>query len=83
MIQLMDRPTKEKILATAKAELLRDSWGTFVDDPHLGPILPEPRCQASDSLVVWNEKPKVRINGVTVYLTTPRGMASIVSAIAD
>lgn len=29
----MDRPTKEKILAAAKTELLRHSLGTFVHDP--------------------------------------------------
>lgn len=33
IIQLKDRLTKEKILAAAKAELMKYSLGNFVDDP--------------------------------------------------
>jgi hypothetical protein len=32
-LQLMDKPTKGKILAATKTELLRHSWGTYVDEP--------------------------------------------------
>jgi hypothetical protein len=33
IIKRMDKPTKEKILAAAKTELLKHSLGTFVDGP--------------------------------------------------
>jgi len=29
----MDRPTKEKILAATKHELMRHDWNTYVDEP--------------------------------------------------